>query len=137
MAELTGPSPAREPQVCRRDQARTLMAGDEMACMYFWTDRLVFSISQIPPGGRSTRDPGHDGADEIAYVVKGTLVVEFPDLQRWERLAPGDAICIPQNEPHVAINPGDEVTVSVWATAPKLGYEIEDLTGVAAPDPKA
>lgn len=131
--DLSGPSPATEVQVCRANDARVLMAGDEMASVYFWTDRLVFSVSQIPPGGRSSRDPGHKGADEICHVFSGALVIEFPHLQRWERLGPGDAILIPEGEPHVAINPGDEVAVSVWATAPQLGYEIADLTGVPEP----
>ena len=131
--DLSGPSPVKQVQVCRADQARTLMAGDEMASMYFWTDRLVFSVSQIPPGARSSRDPGHQGADEVCYVFSGALVIEFPRLQRWERLGAGDAILIPENEPHVAINPGAEVAISAWATAPQLGYEIEDLTGVPEP----
>ena len=128
-----GPAPATEPQVCRANDARVLMAADEMASVYFWTDRLVFSVSQIPPGGRSSEDPGHKAADEIAYVVQGELVVEFPNLQRWERLSAGEAILIPQDEPHVVVNPGGEVAVSVWATAPHLGYELADLTGVPAP----
>ena len=132
-ASKDGPTPAKQVEVCRRDDARVLMAGDEMAAVYFWTSRLVFSVSQIPPGGRSSRDPGHKGADEICYVIKGTLVLEFPELQRWERVSAGEAALIPEDEPHTAINPGSEVAVSVWATAPHLGYEIEDLTGVPSP----
>ncbi|KPK81022.1 MAG: hypothetical protein AMJ81_10965 [Phycisphaerae bacterium SM23_33] len=132
-SQRPGPRSARQPEVCRADAARVLMAGDEMARVYFWTDRLVFSVTEIPPGGRSSRDPGHKGADEVAYVIKGTLVIEFPKLQRWEHLGPGDAIVIPENQPHTAINPGGELAVSVWATAPQLGYEIEDLTGVPSP----
>ncbi len=128
-----GPRPAESVEVCTRRQARTLMAGDEAANVYFWTQRLVFSVSEIPPGRRSSRDPGHRGADEVCYVIEGVLVIEFPGLQRWERLEPGDAILIPEDEPHVAINPGERTAVSVWATAPKLGYELEDLTGVAKP----
>jgi quercetin dioxygenase-like cupin family protein len=136
LSNKQGPSPAGRPEVCRADQARILMAGDEAAAVYFWTDRLVFSVSEIPPGGRSSRDPGHKAADEICYVIRGKLVIEFPELQQWERLGPGDAVVIPENEPHVAINPGDEAAVSVWATAPHLGYEIEDLTGVPSPAEK-
>lgn len=132
-ADKAGPAPARQIQVCRADEARTIMARDEMGSMYFWTDRLIVTVCQLPPGGRSTLDPGHKGADEVCYVVAGTLVLEFPDQQRWERLSAGDAILIPQNEPHTVINPGESVAVSVWSTAPHLGYEIQDLTGVPAP----
>ena len=132
-ADKKGPTPAREIEVCRASQTRTLMAQDELGSMYFWTDRLVFTVCQLPPGGRSTLDPGHRGADEVCYVIQGTLVLEFPELQRWERLSAGDAILIPENEPHTVINPGDTAAVSAWATAPHLGYEIEDLTGVPKP----
>ena len=134
--KLTGPAPASRIEVRRADETRTVMAKDEMASIYFWTDRLVFVVSVIPPGGRSTLDPGHKDADEICYVVEGTLVLEFPELQRWERLSAGDAIQIPQDEPHTVINPTDKAAVSIWATAPHLGYELADLTGVPAPDGK-
>jgi mannose-6-phosphate isomerase-like protein (cupin superfamily) len=105
------------------------MAKDEMVAMHFWTDRLLFAVSQVPPGGRSTLDPGHKDADEIAYIIKGVLVIEFPRLNRWERLCEGESILIPQEEPHIVINPGSEESVSIWATAPHLGYEVSELTG--------
>jgi mannose-6-phosphate isomerase-like protein (cupin superfamily) len=130
--DLNGPSPAREIQVRHAQDARVLMAGEEKAMMYFWTDRLVFSMSEIPPGAGSSRDPGHDGADEVCYVFKGTLILEFPGLDRKEKLEPGDAILIPEKEPHIVFNPGTETAVSAWATAPQLGYEIEELTGGTA-----
>jgi len=133
-SDLMGPTPAKDIEVRRADGSRVLMAGDEMAAMYFWTERLVFTVSHIPPAGRSSLDPGHQGADEVCYVVSGTLVLEFPRRQRWERLSAGDAICIPADEPHTAINPSDTVAVSLWATAPRLGYDLADLTGVPAPD---
>lgn len=132
-AKKNAPSPARQIEVCRANEARTIMAKDELGSMYFWTDRLIVTVCQLPPGGRSTLDPGHKGADEVCYVVTGTLVLEFPDQQRWERLSAGDAVLIPEGEPHTVINPGDTVAVSVWSTAPHLGYEIEDLTGVPSP----
>ncbi len=132
-ADRTGPKPAKGIEVCRAHQARTIMARDELGSMYFWTDRLVFTICQLPPGGRSTLDPGHKNADEICYVISGTLALEFPNQQRWERLEAGDAILIPQSEPHTVINPGERLALSAWSTAPHLGYEIADLTGVASP----
>ena len=67
-----GPTPAKQPEVCRADDARILMAGDEAAAMYFWTDRLVFSVSEIPPGGRSSRDPGHH--IELMALIVANLV---------------------------------------------------------------
>ena len=124
-----GPKKIREVQVCRRADVRILMSNDEMVAMHFWTDRLLFSVSHIPPGGRSNLDPGHKDADEIVYVIKGMLVIEFPNLNRWERLLEGDSILIPQSEPHTVINPGSEEAVSVWSTAPHLGYELSELTG--------
>jgi mannose-6-phosphate isomerase-like protein (cupin superfamily) len=124
-----GPKQTKEVQVCRYNDAKILVARDEVVGMHFWTDRVLFSVSEMPPGGQSTVDPGHKGADEIAHVIKGKIVIEFPDMQRCERLSAGDSILIPENVPHIVINPGDEVAVSIWVTAPHLGYDISDLTG--------
>jgi mannose-6-phosphate isomerase-like protein (cupin superfamily) len=120
---------ATEVMVCRNDAGRMLTAGDELFAINFWTDRMLFCVSQIPPGRRTPLDPGHKDADEAMYVVKGTLVVEFPNIKRCEKLSVGDSILVPQDEPHIMFNPGDEITVTVVATAPNLGFDMSELTG--------
>jgi len=116
------PRPAEEVLVCRPVNTRIVTAQDEIAAVYFWTDRLIFTVSTLPPGGRSSRDPGHKGADEVLYITKGTMVVEFDQIDRCELLNAGDGVLIPENEPHTIINPGDTVAECIFATAPQLGY---------------
>jgi mannose-6-phosphate isomerase-like protein (cupin superfamily) len=125
----TGPRKTKEIAICRKNDGKILTVKDEVVALHYWTDRLLFAVSEIPPGGRSTLDPGHRGADEVAYVIKGKIVVEFPDLDRNERLNAGDSILIPEGVSHTVINFGDEEAVSVWVTAPHLGYEMSELTG--------
>jgi len=124
-----GPRRAKEVEVCRKNEGRVFTAKDEVFTVNFWTDRLLFCLSELPPGGKSPRDPGHKDADEAYYILKGTLVMEFPALNRCEKLYAGDSILVPQDQPHIMINPGEETTISVVATAPNLGYDISELTG--------
>ena len=126
--KIDGPCKVSEAEVRKPDDARVLVSGDETIFMHFWTDRLIFAVSKIPPGGRSTLDPGHKDADEIAYLVKGELVIEFPDLNDYMFLSEGESIVIPQDQPHKVFSPGDKLAVSVWSTAPNLGYDIKELT---------
>ena len=116
-------------EVCRKDRGFFETAGDELFSINFWTDRMLFCISEIPPGRRTPVDPGHKDADEAIYLASGTLVVEFPELGRCEKLNTGDSILIPQDEPHIMFNPGEIVAKSVVATAPNLGFDISELTG--------
>lgn len=118
-------------EVCRRNEGHLVTAKDELISINYWTDRMLFSISEIPPGGKSPIDPGHKNADEAIYVISGTLVIEFPNLDICEKLEEGDTILIPQDEPHIMFNPGDTVIKSVIATAPNLGYDISELTNVS------
>jgi mannose-6-phosphate isomerase-like protein (cupin superfamily) len=49
------------------------------------------------------------------------VVMEFPDAKRYVRLQGGDAVLIPESEPHVFHNVGTELAKLAWATAPHLG----------------
>ncbi|KKK87820.1 hypothetical protein LCGC14_2749380, partial [marine sediment metagenome] len=49
-----GPKQTKEVQVCRYNDAKILVAKDEVVGMHFWTDRLLFAVSEMPPGGQST-----------------------------------------------------------------------------------
>ena len=120
----------KDVKVCRKDKGLMLTSGNELFSINFWTDRLITCVSEIPPGGRSGVDPGHKDVDETFYVVSGTLVMEFPNLGRCEKLNAGDSILIPQDEPHIMFNPGENVVRSVVTTAPNLGYDISELTEV-------
>lgn len=114
-------SQADEVCVVRESDAQVMMEDKECTLVYFHTGKVVFSVSTLLPGDRSALDPGHVGAEEVAYVVQGMVVMEFPDAKRYVRLQGGDAVLIPESEPHVFHNVGTELAKLVWATAPHLG----------------
>lgn len=101
--------------------ATVLIEGDECSLVYVHTDKLLFAVSTLLPGQRSSLDPGHVGAHEVVYVIQGTVVLEFPQLTRNVRLEPGDALLIPEGEPHTLYNVGSEIAKTTWSTAPHLG----------------
>lgn len=106
--------------VHRRD-AEAFMEGDEFALKYVHSDRLVFAFSTLPPGGRSARDPGHERADEVVYLVKGQILISIGDEGEFIHLEEGDAALIEESVPHTVYNPGPGQADMTWSTAPSLG----------------
>lgn len=105
----------------RRPDARPLMEGDEFVRIYAHTDKLLFAVATFLPGKRSLLDPGHEGAHEVAYVIRGHLVFEFPKSERFYELFEGDAVLIPEGEPHSVVNIGEELGIVSWSLAPHMG----------------
>jgi quercetin dioxygenase-like cupin family protein len=114
-------SDVTEPQVVRKQQANIALEGGELVRKYFRTGKLVFSVATVLPGQRGMLDPGHEGADEVAYVAQGRLIFEFPNLKKWLELEAGDAVLIPEGEPHAVVNAGEEMAIVTWSVAPNLG----------------
>jgi mannose-6-phosphate isomerase-like protein (cupin superfamily) len=110
-----------EVRAVREADAQVIMEERECTLVYFHTDKLLFSVSTLFPGDRSALDPGHVGAEEVVYVVDGTIVMEFPATKRFVKLQTGDALLIPDSEPHLFHNVGAEPAKLTWATAPHLG----------------
>lgn len=110
-------------EVCRSWETKPLMENDELAMIFdFKSDRLLVSASKIPPGGRSKRDPGHAGSDEVAYCIRGEVVIEVGEGEGdFVQLAAGDAALIHEGVPHTAFNPTDGLTEVLWCVAPQLG----------------
>ena len=107
--------------VTRRTEAEVVLEGDEHIRVYARTDKIVFAVGTLLPGQRSPVDPGHQGADEVAYQISGEIVVHLPDRGRWVHLEPGDAMVVPEGETHTVVCVSAEPAVTVWATAPNLG----------------
>jgi quercetin dioxygenase-like cupin family protein len=105
----------------REQDAETVIEGGEFVRVYANTDKIIFSVATIPPGQQGMLDPGHNGAHEVAYVIKGQLVFEFPDRKKWLELRAGDAVIIPEGEPHAVVNVGEELAVVSWSLAPHMG----------------
>ena len=108
--------------LCRQLEAKPLMENDELALIYFRSEKLTFVTSVLPPGSRSNVDPGHPNAHEVAYCVRGEVVIELGDGEgEFVRLLAGDAVLIKEGVPHTAFNAGREQAEVVWAAAPSLG----------------
>ncbi len=110
-----------EVRVVRQRDAEPVLEGGELVRLYFDSGKLFFSVATILPGQRGMLDPGHEGAHEVAYVAKGRLVFEFPRQKKWVELEAGDAVLIPEGEPHGVVNAGEEMAVVTWCVAPGLG----------------
>jgi uncharacterized RmlC-like cupin family protein len=109
-------------EVRRRNDARPLMEGNELALIYFMSDKIVFSASVLQPGQKSIRDPGHPGAHEVVYCMRGEVVIEIGDGQgQFVRLGTGDAALLYEGVPHTAFNASSEPAEMIWAAAPSLG----------------
>ena len=107
-----------EPRLVRHRAARTLVEDGEFVRVYLDDPRLQFSIAEMLPGARGPVDPGHEDADEVAYVISGALTIEFPDLGVALTATAGDAIIIPAGYSHVPINNGTQSTTFSWSLAP-------------------
>jgi mannose-6-phosphate isomerase-like protein (cupin superfamily) len=117
------------PRLVRRLDATALIEGDEFVRKYFHTERLVFAVSVLQPGQRSALDPGHDEADEVCYVIEGSVAVIFPDSDLVYELEQGDAILVPASAAHEVLGLGTGPVVMVWTTAPGLGRPDMSLGG--------
>lgn len=111
----------REIRVVRKAEAEVVMEDDECTKFYFWTDKLIFSTCTIPVSGKSTLDKGHQGAHEVCYNIQGRVVVHFPEKNKYVELNQGDAVLIPEAEPHRVINIGDTMAKLSWSCAPHIG----------------
>ena len=111
------------PQVVRRLQATALIEGNEFIRKYFHTERLVFATSILQPGQRSGVDPGHAEADEVCYVIEGSVAAIFADANVVHELEAGDAVLIPQSVAHEIMALGSQPALTLWCTAPVMGRD--------------
>ena len=101
--------------------ATLIMEDEECSRIYYWTDKIIFSVCTLLPGQKTPMDPGHKDAHEIIYCIAGNVVVSLPDENRYEELKQGDALCLPGGAKHQAINVGTEVSKLSWSLAPHIG----------------
>jgi quercetin dioxygenase-like cupin family protein len=113
-------------EVRRRSDAEPLMEGEEFGLIYFMSGKIVLVATTLPPGGHSLYDPGHPGAPETVYCVRGQIVLELGsgDEREFAHLEAGDAALISEGVPHAVHNPGPEQADMVWCAAPDLGRPV-------------
>jgi len=109
-----------ETKIIRKGEGKFLMEGEECSQIYVKTEKIVFTISTLLPGQKACLDKGHKDADEVCYVIRGKIIMHLPDKDEVHLLNEGDAILIPEGEPHYSINVGEKKSVTAWACAPHL-----------------
>ena len=112
----------KKSKVVRKNHTWIKLDGNEHIWKYFIEERIIFSISRLAANQHSTVDPGHKDADEICYVISGTVVMKFPNRNRWIELNEGDAILIGQEEPHQIMNTSSNEVIMVWCAAPGVNF---------------
>jgi mannose-6-phosphate isomerase-like protein (cupin superfamily) len=107
-----------DPVVVRRREARSFLEGQEHCREYFATDSMTFGTSSILPGQEGAADPGHPGALEVFFVARGHVLCSLGNPANYYELEEGDALLIPEGEPHSLANVGEVSALVVWAGAP-------------------
>jgi mannose-6-phosphate isomerase-like protein (cupin superfamily) len=117
---ISGEMAIMKTKIIRKGEGEILLEGEECSEIYFKTDKLVFTISTLLPGQKASLDNGHKDADEVCYVISGSIVMHLPGKNEYHLLNEGDAILIASGEPHYSVNVGEKKSVTAWSCAPHL-----------------
>ncbi len=109
-----------EAKVVKSNEGEVLLEGEELTQIYFRTEKIIFSISTLLPGQKACLDKGHKDSHEVCYVISGEIFMHLPDHNKNYILKTGDAILIPEGEPHYSVNVGEKKSITAWACAPRL-----------------
>ena len=109
-----------EIKVVKKEQARNFMEGVEHCRGYLATERIVFGSSELLPGQRGEKDPGHPHSHEVFYVVCGEVLLYVEERNEYFELKAGDVILMPEGVSHTLINTGEVKAVVTWSMAPPM-----------------
>jgi mannose-6-phosphate isomerase-like protein (cupin superfamily) len=109
-----------EIKVVRKNEARNFMDGPEHCREYLATDKIVFGSSELLPGQRGAKDPGHPHSHEVFYVVQGEVLLYVEERNEYFPLSAGDIIVMPEGVSHTLINVGEVKAVVTWSMAPPM-----------------
>jgi mannose-6-phosphate isomerase-like protein (cupin superfamily) len=85
---------------------------------FIHSDKISCGTFVIPPGKRLGRISAH-GADEIYFVLRGTLKVNLPRLEETIEVKTGEVFYMPAGMIHAPYNDGKEETEIFWSCAPE------------------
>jgi mannose-6-phosphate isomerase-like protein (cupin superfamily) len=71
------------------------------------TDQVNLGELYVPARSTAGYDGGHDEADEVFFIKKGTAVIEFPESGEKETVEEGHYIFMSRGKAHVVHNDGD------------------------------
>jgi mannose-6-phosphate isomerase-like protein (cupin superfamily) len=114
-----------------RSQAARHVWGDEesgevLDLVYVSNERIHQLLFEIPPGGQFTHSADFRtifGADEVLYVVEGTVALADPETGSVVRVAAGEAVFFRPGTWHHAFSwgPGPALVVEYFAPPPATG----------------
>ena len=104
-----------------RSDAVPVLEGGEFVKIYFHTEKLLCALSTMVPGQVGEYDEGHAGAEEVCFCIAGTVVVHFPQQEKYVELREDDAVVIPEGEPHQITNVGECLAKMLFFAAPHIG----------------
>ena len=79
-----------------KKSARNFMEGVEHCREYLHTDKIVFGSSELLPGQRGAKDPGHPDSHEVFFVSRGHVLMFIEEQDRYFELNEGDCILMPE-----------------------------------------
>lgn len=120
-----------EPHVIPFSRTTVKLWGDEEAgyvndWIFSSSDRIHQLIFSLPPGKGFRHSEHHRtvfGADQLYYVLKGTLVIANPERGEVVRVRAGEAVCFRKDTWHHGFNFGDEElrVLEYFAPPPRAG----------------
>ena len=106
--------------VVRAREALAFVDGDEAVKLYFNTQKILFAIQDLPPGGKTPMDPGQPGV-YVEYVAEGEAIFQAgDDSDETIWLYEGDAVLVREGLPHKVHNPTAKLSRVILALAPGM-----------------
>jgi transcriptional regulator with XRE-family HTH domain len=105
--------------VVRKDQRKTIHLRNTNVRYHVLTPidqgKIEFLLVEIEPGESLYQELVSHSGEECGFVLQGELKVLLRDQEY--HLYAGDSIAFPSTSPHRFLNPGKEVSLSIWARA--------------------
>ncbi|WP_027417968.1 helix-turn-helix domain-containing protein [Aneurinibacillus terranovensis] len=106
-----------EYRVVRKEERRMIELSNSNVRYHFLSPdssgKIEFLLVEIQPGELLERELVSHPGEESGYVIQGELLIIIKD--REIHLTEGDSIFFPSTTPHRYVNPGKEISLSIWA----------------------
>lgn len=123
------PPDKKKPVIINRDKMKTFLFTPEnphsssLVFNFVNSDKLIFGIFQVPPGGTYGPPTDVHSGDEVYYILNGTLTELNPETGQCLEIPKGEAIYLPKESYHTAYNFGKEELRILFAIAPEAWEE--------------
>jgi gentisate 1,2-dioxygenase len=129
IGNLPCPPDNKKPVLITRDLTKTFIFTPENphSSSLCWnmvnSNRMIFGIFQVPPGGTYGPPTDVHVGDEVYYVLKGTLTELNPETGQCIEVHKGEALLLPKGGYHTAYNFTTKELTILFVIAPKAWEE--------------